>query len=249
MRRLATEGRASAGGRATAVALVLLAAVAIDPTTAYAQSYTPLTALQTERVERFLEQRVACRGCHVIAGRGGAIGPILDGISERADFDHVLAVIQDPSILPGSIMPHQVMAPAQATRLARHIYAQPLPGQGSTEDAARAPVSLSPGQENDGAALYARHCAACHGETGGGDGWNAPRLPVPPTVHADAELMGRRPDDTLYDGIAAGGYVLDRSSRMPPFSELLSHVQIRALVAHIRTLCSCSQPAWAGGGR
>ncbi|WP_230981777.1 c-type cytochrome [Ruegeria pomeroyi] len=32
----------------------------------------------------------------------------------------------------------------------------------------------------DGAQLYARHCAACHGATGAGDGPEAARLPVPP---------------------------------------------------------------------
>lgn len=36
-----------------------------------------------------------------------------------------------------------------------------------------------------GARLYARHCAACHGPTGAGDGPEAPRLPVPP-----ADLRG-----------------------------------------------------------
>ncbi len=59
--------------------------------------------------------------------------------------------------------------------------------------------------------------------------------------------MARRSDDTLYDAIAAGGYVLDRSARMPGFGNLLSNTQIRALVTHIRTLCTCTQPTWAGG--
>lgn len=37
----------------------------------------------------------------------------------------------------------------------------------------------------DGAQLYARHCAACHGTGGAGDGPEAARLPVPP-----ADLRG-----------------------------------------------------------
>ena len=106
-----------------------------------------------------------------------------------------------------------------------------------------------PADPPDGAALYARHCAACHGTEGRGDGWNAPNLPVPPAVHADAEAMGARPDDTLFDGIAAGAWVLDGSARMAPFGDLLSPAEIRALVAHIRTLCDCAEPAWAGDGR
>ena len=61
--------------------------------------------------------------------------------------------------------------------------------------------------------------------------------------------MSERPDDTLYDGIAGGGYILDKSPLMPAFSQLLSREQIRALVGHIRTLCACEQPAWARSGQ
>ena len=49
------------------------------------------------------------------------------------------------------------------------------------------------------------------------------------------------------DGISAGGFVLDRSNLMPAFGELLSPAQIRALVAHIRTLCACEGPPWSNG--
>ncbi|HSM59389.1 MAG TPA: cytochrome c, partial [Longimicrobiales bacterium] len=99
-----------------------------------------------------------------------------------------------------------------------------------------------------GDALYGRHCAACHGPTGRGDGWNAPNLPVPPTAHADAGLMEGRADDALFDGIHGGARVLDGSPRMPPFGSLLGTGEIRALVATIRSLCDCSGPAWASDG-
>lgn len=229
--------------RRTGITSLLLS---VPATAIYAQSGTPLTRLDTERTERLLEHRVACRGCHVIAGEGGAIGPVLDGIAERADLAYVRAVIANPSMIPGSIMPPQAMSPGDLDRLARYVHQQ---APFASEVASRAPSALSAGDENEGAALYARHCAACHGASGEGDGWNAARLTVPPTRHADAALMAARTDDTLYDGIAGGGYVLDRSARMPAFGDLLSDAQIRALVAHIRTLCACTQPAWAGGFR
>ena len=60
--------------------------------------------------------------------------------------------------------------------------------------------------------------------------------------------MAKRPDDTLYDGIAAGGFILDKSPLMPGFGDMLEPEQIRALVLHIRTLCECEQPAWAREG-
>ena len=100
-----------------------------------------------------------------------------------------------------------------------------------------------------GAALYESQCAACHGITGEGDGFNTPFLPVAPTVHADSAAMSLRPDDTLYDGIHGGGRILGKSHRMPGFGASLNDAQKRALVAHIRTLCRCQGPAWSRDGR
>jgi mono/diheme cytochrome c family protein len=228
--------------------VLLIAFMSAPGGAAYAQGQNPLTPLQVERTERLLENRIACRGCHVIAGEGGAIGPVLDGIAGRAELDYVRSMIANPGLIPGSVMPHQPMSEGDRDRLARYVHQQASSAAGSDTPTPQAPPALSPGEEDDGDALYARHCAACHGEAGQGDGWNAARLPVQPTRHADPALMSLRADDTLYDGIAAGGYVLDRSARMPAYGDLLSDAQIRALVAHIRTLCACSQPAWAGGG-
>jgi len=215
-----------------------------------AQGTGALTAHEAQRTERFLENRVACRGCHIIAGEGGVIGPPLDGIGERAEYDYVVAMIRSPgSTVAGTLMPHQLMPEREVDRLARYLM-ETSPLDPSTEvPPAEAPVAMAPGDEEAGAALYARHCVACHGQTGQGDGWNAPNLPVTPTAHGDDELMGLRADDTLYDAIAGGGYVLDRSPLMPAFGQMLTPPQIRALVAHIRTLCACEEPAWAPGGR
>jgi mono/diheme cytochrome c family protein len=57
--------------------------------------------------------------------------------------------------------------------------------------------------------------------------------------------MSRRSDDALYDAIAAGGRIMGRSPRMPPFGETLSPREIRALVAHLRELCACAGPEWS----
>ncbi|MEJ2541904.1 MAG: cytochrome c, partial [Gemmatimonadota bacterium] len=100
--------------------------------------------------------------------------------------------------------------------------------------------------DDSAAGLYRRRCAACHGAGGDGRGFNQPWLPVTPTVHADPTAMALRPDDTLYDGIASGGWVLDRSHRMPAFGGALDRDRIRRLVGYIRELCECRGPSWAG---
>jgi mono/diheme cytochrome c family protein len=61
--------------------------------------------------------------------------------------------------------------------------------------------------------------------------------------------MERRPDDALYDAIAAGGLIMGKSNRMPPFGETLSPQQIRALVRYLRVLCTCEGPAWSRDNR
>jgi mono/diheme cytochrome c family protein len=93
--------------------------------------------------------------------------------------------------------------------------------------------------------LYARYCSPCHGVRGGGDGYNAPFLPVRPTAHADKSYMSRRTDDALFDAIYAGGYIMNRSNRMPPFGQTLARAQIWSLVRYLRVLCGCEGPRWS----
>ncbi|OLC08466.1 MAG: hypothetical protein AUH41_08265 [Gemmatimonadetes bacterium 13_1_40CM_66_11] len=90
--------------------------------------------------------------------------------------------------------------------------------------------------------LYLTFCSGCHGTTGRGDGPNAKFLPVRPAVHVDARTMSQRSDDMLFDAIAAGGYVLGRSNRMPGFGATLTNAEIRGLVGYIRELCRCEGP-------
>lgn len=214
---------------------------------------TPLTTFETRRTERLVEDRLACMGCHRIGERGGEIGPSLDGVSVRRKPSFVLEMLLDPQrAAPGAPMPHQPLQPREASRVARYLLTFPEAGpermNASFTDPDHPARALPVAPASPGEALFARHCAACHGASGRGDGWNAPNLPVPPAPLADAALMGRRPDDTLYDGISAGAWVLDGSPRMPAFGEVLSPPEIRSLVAYVRTLCACQGPAWSGDG-
>lgn len=217
----------------------------------------PPTAFQARRTERLVRDRMACLGCHELGGEGGALGPSLDGLAERLQPAYVLSVIRTPGIAaPASGMPRQPLTLRQVRRVASWLLdrggERRAPRRISLADPDHPLHAAVPRGPSEGAELYARHCAACHGPEGRGNGWNQPNLPVRPTVHASAELMVLRPDDTLFDGIHAGAFVLDGSPRMPAFGEMLSADQIRALVGYIRVLCDCAGPAWArdgGGGR
>ncbi len=203
-----------------------------------------LTASGRRRAERLLETRVACLGCHTLDGVGGAIGPTLDGVGERLSAKSIRAKIANPQgITPGSRMPAQPLTP-QNIDLLTELLASDAQWSGVESLTATAASDADP----SGPGLYQQHCSSCHGIEGNGDGWNAANLPVTPTAHADATLMALRADDTLFDAIYAGGWVLDRSPRMPAFGELLTPDQIRTLVAHIRTLCDCTGPSWSRDG-
>lgn len=84
----------------------------------------------------------------------------------------------------------------------------------------------------DAAALYAKNCAACHGEKGGGDGPAAALLPTPPAVFSDAAAMFSRRGDVLYAKIRRGGM----GTNMPNFGTLFTPEETWALVDFLWSL-------------
>ena len=219
-----------------------------------------LSPFSMQKAETLLEDRWSCLGCHQLGEDGGRIGPRLDGIAQRLRPEYVRHLIEDPAHLaPGTIMPASLEQPDRMDLIASYLLLRDAPWTGSERlagmpalpgpgDPAASPASASDASAS-GTALYEAQCAACHGVRGEGDGFNAAFMPVAPTVHADSAAMSLRTDDTLYDGIHAGGWILGKSHRMPAFGASLDDAQKRALVAHIRTLCRCQGPYWSRDGR
>lgn len=98
---------------------------------------------------------------------------------------------------------------------------------------ARYAGTTSPGSTpGQGAALYAKHCASCHGEHGGGDGPLAEGMKPQPsnlTTLPHSTLQ----DDYLYFRIAEGGAFFPYASKMPGMTKLLSESEIWALVDEV----------------
>jgi mono/diheme cytochrome c family protein len=84
-----------------------------------------------------------------------------------------------------------------------------------------------------GAAVYARSCAACHGDTGLGDGPAGRALAHPP---ANLAWLSRMPvrlwDPFMYWTIADGGAILHTA--MPSFKASLSEKDSWAVIAYIQ---------------
>ena len=201
------------------------------------------SAFARSKAESLLRDHLPCLGCHKLKGEGGTVGPDLTLVRERRSSAYIAAMIADPQrVVPGSAMPRTRMPEGTRELITRYLAAQP----GAALE--NAPIAASPPPAEaavDGATLYAKWCAACHGSTGRGDGPNAANLPVKPADHTSRDSMAARPDDSLFDTIAAGGAVMNRSPRMPACGGTLSAAEIRALVRQIRSLCKCQGPAWS----
>jgi mono/diheme cytochrome c family protein len=180
-------------------------------------------------------------GCHKLNGEGGTIGPDLTTVRQRRSAAYVVAMIADPQrIVPGSIMPRPRMPESTRDLITRYLVSQP----GDVKALHRPQPRRHPGRAGRiGAVREVVRRVPC--ATGRSDGPNAPDLPVKPAAHASREAMSARPDDSLFDTIAAGGAVMNRSPRMPAFGATLSAAEIRALVRHIRSLCQCEGPPWS----
>jgi mono/diheme cytochrome c family protein len=219
------------------------------------QGEAPLSSFQKAKAEALLRDRLPCLGCHELNGEGGRIGPSLSELQHFRTPEYVSSMIRDPqATAPGSIMPRVPMPQATLELVASYLVelaARRYPQSARVQAAAPPPATRTAEPAPDptpplgAAALYGRFCAACHGDRGRADGFNVPYLPVRPTAHADSAYMSRRSDDALFDATYAGGFIMNRSNRMPPFGQTLTRDQIWELVRYLRTLCRCEGPAWA----
>ncbi|WP_411280308.1 c-type cytochrome [Gemmatimonas sp.] len=203
-----------------------------------------LTPFQRQKAERMLREQLGCLGCHQLGGQGGKLAPPLDNVRARRDPGYIAAIITNPGrVRPGAVMPRLVMPDRDRALIIRYLGGDP-----TAVTVPPSPLPVAVPSDTSASRLYASWCAGCHGAKGKGDGPNATSLPVPPARHADAATTSLRSDDSLFDTIAGGGAIMNRSARMPAFGGSLSPTEIRGLVRYIRTLCQCQGPLWSRGG-
>jgi mono/diheme cytochrome c family protein len=87
-----------------------------------------------------------------------------------------------------------------------------------------------------GKQVFQHYCQTCHGETGGGDGFNAFNVePHPRDLSAPAFQKAKSNAD-LADTIRRGGVGVGLTAMMPPWGKTLTPDQIDQVVGYIRTL-------------
>ncbi|MDQ7054657.1 MAG: c-type cytochrome [candidate division KSB1 bacterium] len=213
----------------------------------------PLSSFAMKKARALLRDKLSCLGCHRLGERGGRIGPDLSSLAARIMPGYLQQIVRDPQrAMPGTIMPKIRMVPVHektADLIIRFLWQQREPRQAQPYFSLVDFPPVLPEGGSRAERLYKTYCAICHGVSGNGDGYNARFLHKTPVVFASTGYMATRPDDTLFDGIFSGGYILNKSPMMPPWGGTLSVDDMRLLVQYLRQLCQCQGPAWSRDGQ
>lgn len=88
------------------------------------------------------------------------------------------------------------------------------------------------GNADDGAGIYARNCASCHGADGTGQGPAGRALRPPPTDFTAGGIEAAH----AYRVVKEGGMAAGLAPTMPPFQNSLNDQEIRDVVAYLLAL-------------
>jgi cytochrome c2 len=85
-----------------------------------AEAWVDDTALVTEGAQLFAQYQ--CLGCHLLQGRGNAIGPTLNGVGARRPASYVMALLRDPQgVIPGTAMEDKELWDEEAQALTAYL--------------------------------------------------------------------------------------------------------------------------------
>jgi nitric oxide reductase subunit C len=63
-----------------------------------------------------------CIACHSLGGQGGVVGPALDNVGSRRDYDNLVVWLTDPQkVKPGTLMPRLPLSEADIVELASFL--------------------------------------------------------------------------------------------------------------------------------
>jgi mono/diheme cytochrome c family protein len=97
-------------------------------------------------------------------------------------------------------------------------------------------LAFAAGDPQKGNDLFHQNCAACHGDSGKGDGPAAAGLNPKPRDLSDKAYMSSIDDKKIVEIVQKGGAAVGKSPLMPPMGAALSEAQIQDITAYIRTL-------------
>lgn len=82
-------------------------------------SASSATLVSTKAPEKFTQ---ICAACHVVGGKGGTVGPALDGVGSRRDAKYLDQWLRDPQVLkPGALMPKLPLSEVELEELVKYL--------------------------------------------------------------------------------------------------------------------------------
>lgn len=171
---------------------------------------------------------VQCMGCHGPEGQGD--GRAAAGLrpkpanlaAHRYTPDQLARVLWNG--VPGTAMPAWRDQPVErlaALSAAARSFGAAAASHGDSAAPSGETLAL-------GAKVFAANCAQCHGETGGGDGFSASRLAVPPV-----NFQGQQPTLDYALRAIAGGV---EGTPMAPWTTRISEQELLAVAHYVRSL-------------
>lgn len=111
---------------------------------------------------------------------------------------------------------------------------KPVPAVKPTTTAA-ATATATAAAAGDAKSVFAMRCAACHGESGKGDGPGAAALNPKPRDYTNTEWQASVTDEQLKKTILYGGAAVGKSPAMPASTDLDGKPELDLLVQYIRS--------------
>ncbi len=133
-----------------------------EPLTEY---YVSMRTLPGANLGQRLFEEKGCIGCHAVAGRGGDVGPDLEGLGQRRDAEWIYSHFRDPqAVSPGTVMPQFSFSEQEARALTEFVLRL-----SDSEVVGYLKIPRMMSSEQRGAAVYTKYgCAGCHGRDGKG---------------------------------------------------------------------------------
>ncbi len=168
-----------------------------------------------------------CAACHGSQGAGTAAGPPIADWSVLSDWSPVQAFRALRGNVTGSAPAELHGTPTTPTATGHVRYAAGWSDQAAWDVVASLwAFSTAPQRLEFGHRLFARNCAACHGEGGGGDGPGGKHQPKAPANFTDPRRMLAGTSALYLATIRRGGM----GSGMPYWGGIFTEEELRALV-------------------
>lgn len=201
--------------------------------------YVSMKAIPGPELGQRLFAQKGCIGCHSVGGRGGKVGPALDGVAQRRTADWIVKHFRDPAaISPDTVMPKFNFTESEIRALASFLTS--MTGAEVT-GFMNIPAQASP--VDRGRAVYLKYgCGGCHGADGEGGvpNPNAKSNQQVPSLLAANDVADVFLESFITEGIPETAKLDPKGSKppiyMPAFGDKISEGELADLISYLRSL-------------